>query len=67
MTRMSRVTLAAVIGITGFLLYVMAAVALADHVLQMHWIVQAAYFLVAGIAWAFPARSLMFWAARGRG
>jgi hypothetical protein len=64
---MSRVTFAALVGVTGFLLYVMVAVALADHVLELHWAVQAAYFLVAGIAWAYPARALMFWAARGRG
>jgi membrane protein implicated in regulation of membrane protease activity len=64
---MSRVTFAALVGVTGFLLYVMVAVALADHVLQLHWTVQAVYFLVAGIAWTYPARALMFWAARGRG
>ena len=30
----------------------------------MHWLVQALYFLVAGVAWAWPAQRLMYWAAR---
>ena len=64
---MSRIPIALFAGLLGFALYVMAVVALADHVLGLHWLVQFAYFTVAGIAWAFPAKSLMFWAARGRG
>lgn len=64
---MSRSTLALLGGLLGFLLYVMAVVALADHVLKLHWLVQLAYFIVAGIAWAWPAKWLMFWAARPRG
>ena len=62
-----RVAFALVIGLLGFGLYVGAAVALADHVLRLHWTVQALYFVLAGIAWAFPARALMLWAARGSG
>jgi hypothetical protein len=62
----SRIGLAALIGVIGFLLYVGAAVALADLVLPLHWSLVALYFLVAGIAWALPARALMVWAARGR-
>jgi hypothetical protein len=61
---MPRIPLAVLIFAAGFGAYVVAAVTLADHVLRLHWSVQAAYFLLAGIAWAWPARALMFWAAR---
>jgi uncharacterized membrane protein YdjX (TVP38/TMEM64 family) len=66
MRRMSRPAIAAVVGILGFLAYVGVAVALADHVVLQHWIVQLAYFVVAGVAWVWPARALMFWGA-GKG
>lgn len=65
MRSMSRPLLALILGLVGFALYVAGVIVLADVVLQLHWVVQAAYFLVAGIAWAFPARRLMFWAAQG--
>ncbi|MCC6718720.1 MAG: DUF2842 domain-containing protein [Acetobacteraceae bacterium] len=61
---MSRIPMAVVVFLVCFAAYVAAAVALADHVLGLHWTVQALYFVVAGIAWAWPARWLMFWAAR---
>ena len=60
---MPRTAIAVPLGLLGFLLYVGAAVALADRVLSMHWAVQAAYFVVAGVAWAWPAQRLMYWAA----
>jgi purine nucleoside permease len=63
-TAMPRPIFALLVGLLGFALYIGAVVALADHVLPLHWLVQAAYFLVAGIAWVPPARALMFWAAR---
>lgn len=61
---MSRTAIAVPLGLLGFLLYVGAVVALADRVLEMHWTVQTAYFVVAGVAWAWPAQRLMYWAAR---
>ncbi len=61
---MSRPFLAAIGGVLGFLAYVAAVVVLADHVLAMHWLVQFAYFVVAGTVWAWPARALILWAAR---
>jgi hypothetical protein len=64
MACMSRAAFATLIGIGGFILYVMAVVALADHVIGLHWLVQLAYYVVAGVAWAWPARALMFWGAR---
>lgn len=61
---MSRTAIAVPLGLLGFLLYVGAVVALADRVLELHWTVQAVYFVLAGIAWAWPAQRLMYWAAR---
>ena len=60
---MSRIPIAAIIGLVGFLAYVVAAVTLADHVPD-HWAVQALYFVAAGVLWVIPARALMYWAAR---
>jgi Protein of unknown function (DUF2842) len=62
---MSRIAIAVPLGLLGFLLYIGAVVALADHVLALHWALQLPYFLVAGVAWALPAHWLMLWAARG--
>ena len=61
---MSRSAIAVPLGVLGFLLYVGAVVALADHVLPLHWTVQVLYFVLAGVAWAWPAQRLMYWAAR---
>ena len=61
---MPRSLIALLVGTLGFLVYVGVVVALADFVLALPWFVQAAYFIVAGIAWVWPARRLMFWAAR---
>ena len=63
---MSRIAIAVPVGLLGFALYIGIVVALADHVLAWHWLLQVPYFLVAGIVWAFPARWLMFWAAGQR-
>ncbi len=60
---MPRPLIALLAGILGFLLYVGAVVVLADWVLRQHWLVQLLYFLVAGVAWVWPARALMFWGA----
>ncbi|MBI0534325.1 DUF2842 domain-containing protein [Roseomonas sp. KE2513] len=61
---MSRVPVAVIAGILGFLLYIAAVVALADAVLPGHWTLHVLYFTVAGIAWVWPASRLMYWAAR---
>lgn len=60
---MSRPLIALVAGLLGFAAYVAVAIILADWVLTLHWLVQLAYFLVAGLAWVPPARRLMFWGA----
>ncbi|GJL92050.1 DUF2842 domain-containing protein [Hyphococcus sp.] len=52
------------IGFAAFLpvliLYFFAAAALGDLV-PNHQLLKAGYFLIAGIAWAFPARYAMMW------
>ncbi len=63
---MSRIAIAVPVGLLGFLLYIGAVVAVADHVLAWHWLAQVPFFVVFGIAWAFPAKWLMFWAAGQR-
>jgi hypothetical protein len=60
---MSRPILALLAGVFGFAFYVALVVVLADWVLTLHWTVQLAYFLAAGLAWVPPARRLMFWGA----
>jgi cation transporter-like permease len=64
---MPRSLIALFAGLFGFLTYVAVVVAMADHVLDRHWLTQFVYFMVAGVAWVWPARALMFWAARARG
>lgn len=59
---MSRASIATLVGLAGFLAYLIGVVTLADHVLRMHWAVQAVFFLVAGTVWAFPASRLILWA-----
>ncbi|WP_376093033.1 DUF2842 domain-containing protein [Roseomonas sp. CCTCC AB2023176] len=61
---MPRSTIAALVGVTGFLIYVVVVVALADAVIPTHWAFVALYFLVAGFAWTWPAIWLLKWAAR---
>lgn len=63
--QMPRIAFAAAAGIIGFLLYIGLVVALADHVLGWHWLLQIPYFVLAGTLWVLPAKWLMFWAARG--
>ncbi len=61
---MPRILIATIVGLVGFLAYVIAVVTLAGDLPQMHWAVQALFFLVAGTVWVVPVRSLMLWAAR---
>lgn len=44
----------------GLVLYFFAAAALGERVPNIQ-LLKAAYFLVAGVAWAFPAKFLMQW------
>lgn len=59
-----RASVATILGLVGFVLYVGAVLALADHVLGWHWVLQFVFFVIAGVAWVWPARWLMVWGAR---
>jgi hypothetical protein len=61
---MSRIAFATLIGLAGFVAYVVAAVTLADRLAGAHWALQAAYFVVAGMLWVIPAHFLILWAGR---
>jgi NhaP-type Na+/H+ and K+/H+ antiporter len=61
---MSRIPIAVAAFLIGFSLYVTVAVVLADRLTGLNWLLQAVYFLIAGILWTVPTRWLMFWAAR---
>ena len=61
---MPRILLATFVGLIGFFAYIGGAVVLADQVTTLHWTLQLAYFLVAGVLWVAPAHFLVLWAAR---
>lgn len=61
---MSRPAIATLIGIAGFLAYVVLVLLVADHVRALHWTIEMLFFAVAGIAWVWPAKRLMMWAVR---
>ena len=61
---MSRPAMATLIGIAGFLAYVVVVLLVADHVRALHWTIELVFFAVAGIAWVWPAKRLMMWAVR---
>jgi hypothetical protein len=62
--QMPRIPIAVLAFLIGFSLYVAAAIVLADRLTGLNWLVQALYFLIAGVLWTLPTRWLMFWAAR---
>ncbi len=63
---MPRKLIASLLGLFGFIAYVMIAVALADRVTNANVIIQTIYFLAAGVLWTIPARWLMLWSVRQR-
>lgn len=60
---MSRPATALLIGLLGFIAYVILVLVVGDWVLKMHGAVQFFYFAIAGIAWVFPAKRLIYWSA----
>ena len=63
---MPRKLIASLLGLIGFIAYVVAVVTLADNVTDANVIVQAAFFLAAGVLWTIPARWLMLWSVGQR-
>jgi hypothetical protein len=62
---MTRPVAATLMGIAFIIAYIVASVTLVD-VLPGHWMVQALYFMVAGILWVLPVRWLMLWSVHKR-
>ena len=62
---MTRPVAATILGVMFIILYIAAAITLPD-LLPRRWAVQAAYFLVAVIAWVLPIRWLMLWSVGRR-
>ena len=62
---MSRPFAATLMGLAFVVIYVAGAVTLPD-ILPSNGIVQALYFLVAGVVWVFPIRWLMLWSVHKR-
>jgi len=63
---MPRKLIASLMGLAGFVAYVVAVVTLADRVTEANVIVQTVFFLVAGVLWTIPARWLMLWSVGQR-
>jgi len=61
---MPRVLIACLAGFVGLLLYLAVVLWAGDHVQQWHWALQLPFYVLAGVAWVFPVRGLMYWAAR---
>lgn len=64
---MSRPALAFLIGTIGFFAYIVAVMIVGDLVVHRHWAIQLLFYVPAGILWVWPAKWLMFWAARKNG
>lgn len=52
-----------VLFLPAFLLYIGLVVTVSDY-LPQHWAVLGIYFVIAGIAWAFPLKPIMLWMNR---
>ena len=63
---MSRPVIATVVGLLGFIAYVAIVLIVADSVLGLHWVIQAAFFVLAGSLWVIPIRWLMYWSVGRR-
>lgn len=63
---MSRSTLAFLIGVVGFITYIVVVVTIGDFFVQQHWLIQLGYYVTAGIVWVFPAKRLIIWGAGPR-
>ena len=63
---MSRPKIATAAGLLFITAYVVLVVTVADLFPRAHWVVEALYWLVAGIVWVFPVRWLMLWSVGKR-
>ena len=63
---MSRPKIATAAGLLFVVAYVAAVVSLPDLFPRLPWVLEALYWLVAGVVWVFPIRWLMMWAVGKR-
>lgn len=63
---MRRGPIALVLGVAGFLAYLVLVLEVAALLAGVHWAVELLFFAAAGIVWAFPAARLIRWAVEGR-
>lgn len=56
-----RKLLGSAILVLGLTIYVLCAMRLGVAIIPEHWAAQLAYSIVAGVAWVFPVRRLLFW------
>jgi hypothetical protein len=50
--------------VAGLCVYALAAMLAGATLIPSHWLAQFAFFVVAGLAWLWPARRLLAWMAR---
>ena len=56
--------LIAILTVPAIGLYASLCVLLADYVAGMHWLLDSLYYLIAGLAWIYPASYVIGWLAR---
>ncbi len=61
---MSRGKIALLIGVIGFIAYIVVVLTVGDFFVRQHWAIQAVYYTVTGFVWVFPAMWLIRWGAR---
>lgn len=64
MTMRTRKFIGTIIFILGMTIYALLAMVFADIVTDRHWLVQLAFFTVAGLVWVPPAGLLITWMQR---
>jgi hypothetical protein len=50
--------------VVGLIVYALAAMVAGATLVPEHWLPQLLFFVVAGLAWLWPARHLLRWMAR---
>lgn len=50
--------------VAGLVVYALAAMLAGAALTAAHWLVELAFYVVAGLAWLWPARFLLRWMAR---
>jgi hypothetical protein len=63
---LGRGAVALLVGLAGFVAYLLVVLELAALVAGAHWAVELLFFAAAGVVWALPAARLIRWAVGGR-